>query len=98
MTDDDYAETFVQTCVVVPVSGGLSIEGECPRCHGHFAYPHAQVVFKTVAPPAAAQRRHDAGDDDRVVRMMCTCPEEHSGGSPDDGCGAYWNLHLTEAP
>jgi hypothetical protein len=91
-TGDDYAETFVQSATSSTTRRGLLLSGRCPRCNDPMDYPIVTEVFQS-----STGGRQSATTDD--TPLLCTCKVPHPKRPADDeGCGAYWNIRLTNPP
>lgn len=93
-TEGTYAQEFADSCETpTPMRKGYLLKGLCPRCHGDMDFPVVDTVFRsTVAPDVTVAQ--DASDD---VPMLCRCTLPHDQRpSDDEGCGAYWNIQLTD--
>ena len=88
-TKPEYANTpFEET----PTRGGVMLRGACPRCQHQMELLHIEKMVDKSILPWGARRRANAG----VVRMYCTCTEDHPERPADDeGCGAYWERART---
>lgn len=85
ITDDGYAQAFVDTCTVTKIRRGLSLRGTCPRCKHPMKF---EVVTEIPL-------NGTSGRTDEVRAMLCTCKPDHVGRpANDEGCGAYWNIKL----
>lgn len=90
ITDEKFAAQAAETFSVIDVgSGTLMLHGPCPRCETVIDIPHVDTIFRSVIP--------DGGTHEYGEPMMCTCEDPHPN-RPDGryGCGAYWNLILSE--
>jgi hypothetical protein len=88
VTEDTYAAAFAATCTPHQTRRGVLLTGTCPRCGDQMDFPVSDGVFlrPVRAAPAA-----------KTEPVMCTCSGAHPGTPPDDeGCGAYWNIELSE--
>ena len=89
VTDDAYAAAFASTCTPHKTRRGVRLTGTCPRCGDRMDFPVPIRVFQSPAsaPPAA-----------KTEPVMCTCKTTHPGTpAGDEGCGAYWNVELSES-
>ncbi|WP_330440508.1 hypothetical protein OHB44_09980 [Micromonospora sp. NBC_00821] len=85
ITDDGYAQAFVDTCTVTKIRRGLGLDGTCPRCK----HPMNFEVVTEVPLNGTPERQAD------VRALLCTCKSTHPGRPVnDEGCGAYWNIRL----
>ena len=90
VTDVSYAEKAAATFSVVEVgSGTVMLHGPCPRCQTIIDIPHVDTIFRSPLPGGSSDKHGEP--------MMCTCEDPHPN-RPDGryGCGAYWNLILSE--
>lgn len=88
VTDDTYAAAFAAACTPRETGRGVLLSGACPRCGDLMGFPVPTRVF--LRPVAAVQ-------GSKTVQVMCTCGVSHPGTpSNDEGCGAYWNVNLSE--
>lgn len=99
VTSDAFA-AGVSLFTAVPIPGGVSLTGPCPRCGHAMEDLHLTVVF--LCPPSppsvVSQPRHSAGEEPAPVHMVCTCSVLHPGcPEGEDGCGAYWNVMVGRA-
>lgn len=95
-TEEDYAAKFTDGGQAIPVSGGLSIEGICPRCKSEMAFPHVTSVFKFLSPSRTLKGTAKDGEN---VSIVCWCEEAHPNQPAGvKGCGAYWNVTFQTQP
>ncbi|MEU4591396.1 hypothetical protein [Micromonospora aurantiaca (nom. illeg.)] len=88
ITDDGYAQAFVDTCTVAKTRRGLGLEGTCPRCKHPMRFEVVTEIKLNGTPNGPGE----------VRPMLCTCKSAHLGRPDDDeGCGAYWNIRLPAA-
>jgi hypothetical protein len=89
VTEDGYAQTFVDACTVTPTRRGVLLAGTCPRCGDPMGFPLTTKVFLSGTPGAAAAEKRE---------VLCTCQVAHPGRpSGEEGCGAYWNVTPPES-
>lgn len=87
-TGDAYAAAFAKTCTPRPTRRGVILTGTCPRCEDPMDFP---VLTRAFQLPVAAVPAT------KLEPLMCTCLITHPGAPPDEeGCGAYWNVELSE--
>jgi hypothetical protein len=83
ITEDDYAQTFVDACTPTQIRRGVLLTGPCPRCQDPMEYELSTGIFLGGAP----------GGPGDVLPVMCTCSATHPGRpGGDEGCGAYWTV------
>ena len=94
VTDPAFA-AFADSCHVVQTRDGAYLVGVCPRCRHEMTYPYPRRV---ISRRIGLLRRPTSPADDRVLRMLCTCKQNHPG-RPEAGrgCGAYWKVTLQES-
>lgn len=99
VTSDTFA-AGVSLFTALPIPGGVSLTGPCPRCGHAMESLHLTKVFLSTPSPSsvASQPRPPTGDVSAPVNMACTCSVLHTG-CPEgaNGCGAYWNVMLGPA-
>jgi hypothetical protein len=95
ITAEHYGSTFAAGCEVSSTARGFRLSGQCPRCEDEMSYDRVMRYFKAsrrgavVATPSRAE-------SDGLVRVLCTCKEDHPGCPDDDqGCGAYWTVEVS---
>ena len=92
VTSDDYAALFVDSATSSTTRRGVLLSGTCPRCKDPMDYPIVTEVFQLAT---GGGRSATAADDD--TPLLCTCTVHHPNRPADDeGCGAYWNIHLSK--
>ena len=88
VTGDTYAAAFASTCTPHQTRRGVLLTGTCPRCEDRMDFQVSDGVF--LRPMSAASAA-------KTEPVMCTCRITHPGTpAGDEGCGAYWNIELSE--
>jgi hypothetical protein len=93
VTEASYAEHAASTFSVTEATTDVVLlRGACPRCGAALEIPLVPSIFH-------GMRTINGGGqtNEQVEPMACTCEHEHPN-RPEGltGCGAYWNLTLTE--
>ena len=92
-TDASFAEVAAATfSLAAKGRGDAELSGPCPRCEDPMSWPVYSHVFRL------GKKRARTSSDDGIVLMICTCTSTDHEGRPADaeGCGAYWNLRVSE--
>jgi hypothetical protein len=104
ITKDEYAEQAARTFTVTKIARHeLLLTGPCPRCAAVVQIPVVTGVYKTFRGFAAFEWMKPQAVKQPVSAVreepcVCTCDEAHPNRpAGHTGCGAQWQLRLTES-
>lgn len=97
VTSDDYAQVFARGCTAVPTSRGHLLQGRCPRCGDPMDFLVVTEVWQNITTATASAEDTSSPSDE--LPLLCTCSQLHPGRPTDEeGCGAYWNVVVSDEP